>query len=228
MEISNKTLVWLVVATIVVSMFGTILSVQKVKDNQRLTAYATSNATGSGTVTISTVTLLRFAVSSLNFGTGTVNSSNPAIQAGTVPNQCNLTVNHTNAAVIVRSNAVACQGFTATSVGALTIENAGNTFMNVSLNFSQNESAFFGGNNPQLRGLFFTVTSNETNSCVGPAVPTSVGWMHANTSRVTVCSNLSFTPSSNSLLVGLRLVIPPDAEGSKTLYITAIGENTLP
>ena len=70
MEISNKTLALLLVAAIVVSIGGTLISLNNV--NQGITGHVTSNATGTTSVNVGAVTTLRFDISSVDFGAGSV------------------------------------------------------------------------------------------------------------------------------------------------------------
>jgi len=209
MEISNKTLVWLVVATIVVSIFGTIVSVKTLKDNG-LTAYATSNVTGNATVTISTQTILTFVVNTLNFGSGTVNTS----YAG---HNCTLESNGTS---ITTPASAGCIGFNIGAANPLTLENAGNTFMNVTLNFSTNETGFPGGN-VTVRSFKYTFRDNETGSCRGAVTNSSWNTIIPNAANL-ICSNLSWF-GSDSIMVGLQVVIPEDADGTKNVTIRAQG-----
>ncbi len=211
MEISNKTLVWLVVATIVVSIFGTIVSVKTLKDNG-LTAYATSNTTGNATVSISTQTILSFVINTLNFGAGTVNTSHPA-------HNCTL---ENNGTTIVQGMTGSCINFNSgAGYPSLTLENAGNTFMNVSINFTTDASGFPGGN-ATVRSFAYTFRANESGSCIGAT--TQAGWIEVASPATMklICSNLSWF-GADSMLVGLKVVIPEDADGTKNVTIVAQG-----
>jgi len=209
MDISNKTLVWLVVATIAVSAFGTLLTVQNL-GQRGLAGYATSNVTGNASVTIASSTVLRFAVSSLNFGSGSVNTSGGATN-------CTLMSNGTTA--VSKVTAGNCVGFTTTGNPGLILENAGNTFMNVTVNFSAGASTFPGGTGGAFLYIF---GSNETGSCRGPTNATSI-WANVPTTPTLICTNLSWVDTTDSLSLGLRISIPNDADGTKNVLITAMG-----
>ncbi|MGV8087426.1 MAG: hypothetical protein ACP5N1_07375, partial [Candidatus Woesearchaeota archaeon] len=125
MEISNRTLAWLVIAAIVVSVFGTTLSLQKLSRSSLASGYVTSNATGTAAVEVSQSVVLRYTVSSVDFGSGSVNSSLGF-------NNCTLSINGTGSTTIHR---VGCEGFNSTNTGGtFNLENAGTSYLNVTLN----------------------------------------------------------------------------------------------
>jgi hypothetical protein len=216
MEISNKTLVWIVVATIIVSIGGTILTVKNAGD----VGYATSNVTGNASVTVASQTVLRFAVSSLNFGSGSVNTTGGAGQTA----NCTLVANATTA-VITRSTD--CINFNG-AADSLTLENAGNTFLNISVNFSTNSAGFPGGSLfPQYRKLRFTASANETGSCSTPTNSwntSALTWVDVTPTNMTyLCYNLSWNDTIDTIRLGLEIAIPSDADGTKALTIVAQG-----
>jgi hypothetical protein len=222
MEISNKALAWLVVAAIAVSLFGTIISLNKL--NQGANAYASwTNDTGTTSVTISTLSTLRFALGNniLNFGTGQVKTNESYAN-------CTLGINSSTAGAAV-SQSPGCAGFNATMQnGTFIIENVGNTFLNVSINFSANQT-WLEGSSRNNASFYYQVWENETGSCPGP-----VGTFNStlNASWVTVpqpgnttnaCQNLSYLSATNSLRIGINITIPWDASGPKTVQIEAAG-----
>jgi hypothetical protein len=234
MEISNKTLAWLVVAVIFVSLGGTLMSVYRI-GNGGVTGFASSNRSGNATVTVTSSTTLNFAVSALNFGSGTVDGSSP-------PYSCNLTSNGTISSAPL-GNAIVqvggCSGFnnwtnaSGASSNWLQIENIGNTLLNVSLNFSSGAPAFIGGGaqpNAPLPTVLFDVYNNDTNACsdlnvsyipwtnvTGPGQVYNVCWGN---------SGLQ-TGANNSMGIGIKLVIPYDATtgSQRVLAITASGSD---
>jgi len=222
MEFSNKTLAWLVVATIIVSLAGTLISVNRISKGP--SGFVTFNTTGNASVSITTQTQLNFIVSALNFGVGQVNASTSTNY------QCNLSVNKSSTNII---RAGGCVGFNTTMTnGALTLENDGNTFLNVSLNFSANATNFIGGGGaPNPAPLFkFSVSENESGSCPGGMYAaanntyidvTENSWI--NICNGTSAQNLQYADSTDSLSIGIFLGIPSNAAGSKTVTITAMG-----
>ena len=222
MEFSNKTLAWLVVATILISMGGTLISLNKI--NQGVTGYATSNTTGNVSVTVATSTVLQFVSANLNLGTGEVviNESN-----------CTLYIDNTTKSPaqynITRVDVNDCEGFlNTTNDGTLILENAGNTVLNVSLNFSSNAAGFIGGGSSgsaTAPALMFHVFTNETASCNQfNATLSNNSWVNATSGgAMTICNGLSWTNSNDTIGIGIYLSIPVDASGSKAVNIIAQG-----
>jgi len=223
MEISNKTLAWLVVATIIVSLGATIISINKI-NNTGFTGFASNNKTGNASVIIQSQTTLNFAVGALNFGTGTVN--------GTAPFACNLSNNMSNTIQKIGN----CDGFNTTLTGTngwLQIENIGNTKLNVSLNFSATALTFIGGGlaaSAPLPQLFFMAINNESGSCPADVNVTSMTWTNVTStaSFYPICwgnQGLLSLPTTNSMAIGINITIPYDAAGTKVLTIQASGSN---
>ncbi|MGV8140853.1 MAG: hypothetical protein ACP5NW_00255 [Candidatus Woesearchaeota archaeon] len=223
MEISNKTLAWMVVAAIVVSFAGTLFSLNNLNrlgSMNNMAGFATVNASGNAQVQISSQAGLTFSVGALTFGSGSVN--------GTAPYHCNLTINKSTGDVITKAGV--CSEFSDTnSGGPLTLENTGNVPLNVTINFSSDANNFIGGyadvNNPDP--LFrFTVSDNETGSC-GNLNNSFIGWTDVqNTSLATysICDNMGYVAGTDSLSIGIKVQIPANAaQGVKTVYITATG-----
>jgi len=212
MEISNKMLAWLVVAAIAVSIFGTIISLNKLNQTSGLTGFATTNSTGTAQVYISSQTVLRFVVSSVDLGTGQINTS-----AGYY--NCTLSVNDSSLGTVTKS--AGCINFNNAVGSTFTLQNAGTTYLNVTLNFSANATGFIGGSviSPSFQ---FTMSNNGTGtSCLNALANTAwtevvVGTMY------NVCQNLSYY-QNNTLMMGVKIVIPADASGSKSVSIMAQG-----
>jgi hypothetical protein len=211
MEISNKTLAWLVIAAIVVSVFGTTLSLQRLNKTSLANGYATSNVTGTASVDVSQSVVLRYTTNAVNFGSGAINSSGGY-------NQCVLSINATTAI-----GQVGCDGFNATnSGGAFTIENAGTSFLSVTLNFSKNATNFIGGN-ASLTWFKYAISNNETTSCVGTL--NNTGWTEViENASVPICTNMSWSDPSDTLRIGVNISIPNNAvAGSKSVSVVAQG-----
>ena len=220
MEISNKALAWLVVAAIVVSIFGTTISLWNLNNKENLLAgNLLTNDTGLAQVTVSQSVVLRFAINATNFGTGSINSSGGY-------SSCNLAISgQTSPATIVKTG---CNNFNPTTA-ILVLENAGTSFLNVTLNVSGNATNFTGnlpGDAIGLAAFQFNVSNNETGSCVGtlnnqtwstvPGVPTPQN----------ICTNLSWTGTTNSLVIGLNVTITNNAsQGAKSVTFFAQGTN---
>jgi hypothetical protein len=217
MEISNKTLAWLVVATIVVSLAGTLISVNRI--GQGVTGFASYvNATGNATVSISSQTSLSFVVAGLNFGSGSID--------GNAPYYCNLSVNKSAVYNGSTAGTGSCIGFnTMQPSNTLILENTGNTYMNITLNFSADATIFPGGSivTPAFQ---FSVEPNETFACAG-GMNTSVASFVNVVANVPypVCysGGLGYISTNDSLAIGIRISIPSDASGGKNVTIRAVG-----
>jgi hypothetical protein len=215
MELSNKMLAWLVVASIVISLAGTMISLNRLNDN-KLTGFAIqSNDTGTASVSIGSMTLLRFTIDSVSFGSGAINAS---------LGECNMTVN--GSATIVQAPTGGCIGFN-TTVSPLTdafiLENAGTNNLNVTINVSKNATNFIGGTT-KAPSFKYAISNSEPGSCIGGVLGAVSGWNEVvENASVTICNNLSWSPTNNTLRMGIFVSIPADASGSKTVTVTAQG-----
>ena len=196
MEISNKTLAMFLVAAIVVSLGGTILSLQRL-NSISTTGYATANTQGNATINVTSQTSLRFAINSVNFGTGSVNTT------GGYTN-CIMSLNDTAA-----FTKVGCLSFNANNAAgpSFVIENDGNTYVNLTLNASKNATGFIGGTSPAFE---YAIYQNETTSCkLSIYNESNVSTVAANV--VNICQNLSYLDTEDTLRIYVRVTIPYDA-----------------
>ena len=221
MEISNKTLAWLVVAAIVVSIFGTTLSIMNIS-GRGPAGYLTSNDTGQASVTVSQAVVLRFVAgnNTVAFGSGAINTSGGYTL-------CNLMINNSAG---TGGTLVGCNGFT-TSPGALMLENVGTSNLNVTLNFSKNDTDFLPATGGRS-GIYFKYTvGNGTDGkggCKGGTQNATVwgGWTDVGVPNTTVnvCGNLSWITNANRLLIGLNISVNPNITTAlQTVTILAQG-----
>jgi len=214
MEISNKMLAWLVVSAIVVSIFGTVISLNKLNQASSLTGFATSNVTGTASVAISSQTVLRFVVSSIDFGTGQINTSGGYYN-------CTMWINDSTTGTITKTG---CVNFNSTIGSTFTLQNAGTTYLNVTLNFTANATQFIGGSTvpPSLQ---FMASNNGTGASCLNGLAYNNSWTEVQVANVTlynICQNLSYY-TNNTMMLGIKVVIPADAQGTKSLSIIAQG-----
>jgi hypothetical protein len=211
MDISNKMLAWLVIAAIIISFAGTLTSLYKLNSVSN-SGYFTYNDTGTATVDVSQSVILRYAINSIDFGAGSVDS-----QGGY--NNCTLLIN--GSSTITQ---VGCSGFNNNSAfgDSFILENAGTSFLSVTLNFSKNATNFIGGN-ASLTLFKYTISNNESSSCVGALNNTAWTEVIENAS-VPICTNMSWTDITDSLRVGISIAIPNDVtSGIKTVSVLAQG-----
>jgi hypothetical protein len=207
MEMSNKTLAMLLVAAIAVSLFGTIFSLNRL-GTLGTTGYAIS-ANGTATVYVNTSTSIRFAVSSVNWGTGTVNTTGGYVN-------CTMMTGGT-------ANSAGCAGFTQVTQGFV-LENDGNTMDTVQLSSNASAAQFIGGDSSGGGPLFrYTVTNNETGSCTSPAPPSFTD-VNITAPGTPVCpsSGLNYSDTRDSMNINIYVNIPYTApQGQKTAILTA-------
>ena len=228
--ISNRLLAALALALVVITL-TTQYTLLHSYPGIAITGLASTDA-GQVTLTLQTTGSVRFAVSSINFGTGKVNTSNGNTQ-------CILDTNGTN-------SSTQCINFTA-SFGNFTLENDGSTNVSVQLAFSANES-FLGGTT-SLAKYRYTVMLNETNACKngtggnsqaaidapsgnctqitgagGNCTVNPTSWTNVNItgSGTTICGMLMPEEANDSIAIDINFTIPYDApSGLKTSVLTA-------
>ncbi len=231
-DISNKSLATLLIVAIVVSIGGTWLVIDRAPGILQITG-APSTDTGTATVTIESTASVRFAVNTINFGTGKVNTS-----VGNT--ECILDSNGTN-------DSNKCINFTA-QFGNLSLENDGSVNVTVQLASDVAAAAFIGGSGvpPQFK---YAVVQNETMSCRNGtggggnviSLPITsncttingVGgnctifpdfWANVNTTSpgTTICQRLLYNNTDDSIGIEVNITIPFDAPaGTKTATFTA-------
>jgi len=197
-----------------VSLAGTLASFKS--SSNVMTGYVTSNDSGLAQVDVSQSVILRFAINTTNFGSGSINSSGGFTY-------CNLMIN--GSTTIYKYG---CEGFNNTNSGgpdAFIIQNAGTSYLNVTINITGNASTFIGGN-ITVASMKYAVSANETNSC--PGIMYNTGWTEVgppNMSTV-ICSNMSWQNGRNTIRIGMNITIPNDApSGSRSVTLIAQGTN---
>lgn len=214
-DLSNKALAVLLVAAIVVSVSGTLVSLDKYAARSP-TGLVTSNDTSGVTdLTISSNFSITFVNNAIHFGSGSV-------QGGA----CTMGTNNSPP-----TDDPNCLGFNATVHTAnLTIENNGNVPANISLNFSRNATTFIGGTNPSFQYDVQNVPGDA--GCTGAILNTSGGFQEVgdnfenSTAGARVCRFFDFQDANDQIQVGIWLSIPEDApvtDAQTTVAITAIG-----
>jgi len=237
-EISNKTVVALLVATIIVSLGGTFIALGSVSNKLSslglgpITGFAIgSNA--STTVTVQTFSSIKFSQASVAFGSGSVNTTGGF-------NNCTLSTTD--------SNSSGCTDFSEVSNG-FTIENDGNSNLTVQLRSNISAADFIGVDTAKF---LWNVTVNETGSCrnntgQGIIQPNTTGagndcgdgntsntagepnncgniFEPANTSNRVICPRLLFADGSDALNIDINISIPADAPaGQKVAGIFITG-----
>jgi hypothetical protein len=143
-ELSNKTIVILLVVALVISIGGTLLSLNKVN---QITGMITS--AGNVTLTITSLSSVNVTVKTVNFGSGYVDAA------------CNNCTMDTLGSI----DTACCKVFSVTGQTGLVVENSGNTNLSILANFDRAALAFLGGSiaPPKFKMM---VLNNESGSCV--------------------------------------------------------------
>jgi len=212
-EISNKAIVFLLLFTLLITISGTIVSINKLlglEGYPSITGAGTSNATGTASVTISANTAITNNVATINFGSGYVNST---------CTQCRMDSD------VGLSGVNCCIGFTNITSGFL-LENTGN--INVSVNyecaFNCTAATLIGGTKP---GFEIKWTANSAAAQAGEvgsldSTASCEGKFNATYENVTaagkfICGNasgnysLDFNNALDAFVVDINLTIPVDA-----------------
>lgn len=231
-DISNRTVVLLLVVAIVVSLGGTMISLSKIS-SMGITGAATGSAAGTTNVTITSVTTLEFKVQGLDFGSGNVYSN---------CSNCNMTSNGT-------WTGGCCGGSWAATDHPLVIENTGNTNVDLWLNSTKNNSELLGQSStvePEFKWRMSTMsgqeasristlqslgaTGDDTAAACGTQTLYYTGWTTINsTDQFCICGPCSGSygfeadNSRDEIVVDFLVSIPGSETGSKTSTIYATG-----
>ena len=220
MDLSNKAIALILVAAIVASFGGTLLSLNTLAGLaavRGVTGLATDTESGTTTIVITGNVSIAFNVSTVNFGVGYVNSTTGAVD------NCTLTTKG------VKDPALNCVNFTAVSA-PMEIKNDGNTNVSLQLSSDKNATNFLGGTTPKF---VWRVEAGNANADNCPTTYQNISiynnWTNViGGTSVYVCGTASVDPfgwNSGHVHLHLNLSIPDDVpQGAKSATITATGE----
>ena len=234
-RISNRNLMWILVITIAISVFGTVINLNIIKNNM-VQSEITANFVGIVQLKIMGFVAMDVRNSEINFGSGPINFvtdlSTEQINPETF-NECieiNDTYNHS----------YECRG--------LQIDNVGNTFINLTMSSDNDGDSLFLGDNitDEFR---FAVAPGNLSGAPGSSCNINIrddeslfpkdtnyingfmNWTVVNKSLIyTICHNFSFWAPNNRLVIEVNVTIPAD-EGNyspgqeRIAYISFIGED---
>ncbi len=209
-EISNKTIAALLVVAMVLSLSGTFFSLNKLNMLQSgVTGYATAyNDNATATLNLASVTSITFTTNAVDWGSVQIDTAGGYTE-------CNLTTSSYGQAITGCSAGV-------TQPNPLVLENDGSVNVKVNITTNETPSSWIGGTNP---GFYFIGSNNEAGSCdssTGNLVTTETA---LSTAEVTLCSNLTFDNTADTLNLDLKAEVPYNAPtGQKTVKITAYAE----
>lgn len=247
MQISNRTIAMLLIATIIVYLGGTFISLNRLADfgYPSITGMAT-NSTSSGNVSvqISSQVSITWAVSHLNWGSGYVSTG--------CNSNCTMFVNTTDSMGNSADSfdSTCCKEFN-WSNQSLLLRNNGNQNVNLQMNITANATDWFGTNTPaefsfkivnEADRVHDNTDVNDTaDSCLGNSTHANGWWGYNSTSDWTaldswvaapkyICGdaagfNFTSLSTKNEANFDFKIVIPITytTPGIKSTLITMLG-----
>jgi len=203
-EISNKTLAILLIGAIVISLGGTLISLNRLA-RIRIPGITGFGITATLDVEIKDTTEVNWTTPAIDWGDGTV----------VIGKRCEL---NSYDASFDAANCTVTDGFSPDTDG-LVLENTGNK--NVSLNIStgKNAAAFIGGDSPVYQ---WNATELEgATTCAEDADFTVGTWYDSNSTSKKICTNFQCDNDHDRIQFDVKVEIPDDAFGVKSDTITA-------
>ena len=209
-ELSNKMLAFLVIAAMVISVFGTIASLSKLGELSPLVTGASS----TGIVNLTVEQLLSINFTFQNEAGAKVGAGNFSWGTGSVTG---------GASYANLSSRGTTDNWNGSSVtGSMNIENTGNRGVKLVISSANGSAATFaGGTAPIYRWNFSEqeVSSclNTTNSEYNLNLTKLAGSFWENStfnvnSSVTLCGNLTFQGAADEILMGIYIGLPSDSK----------------
>jgi len=192
MDISNRSLAFLLVVAIVVSLGGTMISLNRL-NQLGFTGMASSNTPqGTANLSINSSLVLTFLTNNVDFGVGYTNDSGAGVE------QCIIDTNGTNPSGD-------CVGFNS-NVQPFELRNDGNKDLTVQISSDKNAASFLGGTSPVFQ-YFIEDNTSESGSCTTPS-PTS--WTNVPTTGTDMCGSTGFNyeDTTDQLLIHVKVSIP--------------------
>lgn len=223
-QISNKTLTLLLLTAIVVSIAGTIISINKVNQLIPQAPIITGMGTGMVNVSIAATTSISAIDTQIDF----------ASCAPTATYGCNATSNYTT------DNTFGCGCSGGSAPDNITVKNSGNRHLNVTVAVGTVARSFVSGDlggTGQAEMWFISRNSTDAPGCYNLTVADSnppdfdpargLQWAWKNVSlaatNYAVCNNLTYGTTTNSIYFFVKLFIPansPPTEKNTTLTFT--------
>jgi hypothetical protein len=199
MELSNKSLALLLVAAIVISLGGTLISLNRLSQ-QGLTGLA------AGTVVLNVSENMSCTISSnVSFGTS----------VGAIETTVNLSTNLTN------TNGFNNCATDPTCMGMM-INNTGNINVNVTFNSDKNATTLLAGPGASNDDFQYSVVNgSNTGLLPGCIAGLKTAWGYANETITTICTNLTALSTNNVMTIEYNVTIDGNTPATyKTATIT--------
>ena len=221
-DISNKTLVSLLIVAIAISLIGTWVSVSKL-GNLRITGLQTSNQTteqGTAQIQVLSAAIIALRINTVNFGSGQINGSAPGIQYCHLRSDGNLIVpgNTFNGDDYYKSTY--CDGFTETDPNVnydnetFVLENAGNIkISNVTMTSSKGEAGFKGSSyfdDPYAEYKFKII--DEGSACDQGTTDYESAFHSFSTSPLPVCYNFTYEDANDAFAVQINITLSEESK----------------
>ena len=194
-EVTNKTLLYLLFVFIAITFFGTTINlVQSGNFNVPLvTGFQSFNASARVNFTVAPTVIVRF-----------VNASNNATAVDFGNGSLVYAPNITD----INTSRVSTNPSTFKDPGPLILENVGNVDVNITI-YSVTAAGFIGGTNPTFQ---WNASMNETGSCGNS---TDVNLTGASIQSFTatptsLCTNFTFPDANDSIAIDIYVGIPAD------------------
>ena len=210
-EVSNRTIAALLVVAMVVSLSGTFFSLSKLNMLQGgITGYAAHEQDAIAQLEIQDVTSIVFDVATVNWGSGSVNTSDF--------DTCNLSTRG------ISPTYPGCSVSTFNEdLGPLVLRNNGNQNVSVTLAANETPDSWISGGadlGPNVPAFQFQGAENKTGACAGGSLTDSL--TDLSTGAELLCDQLDFSNVADALNIELFVVVPYDADiGAKSVTITA-------
>ena len=209
MDISNKTLGLLLVAAIVISIGGTVVSLNKL-DGFSTTGYATTNQT-NGTVSLTVAEALSIVLddSTINFGTCTL------------PGGAGITVDSALSSSGANNSACDTSNDWSSAPGdVITVENNGNVVANVTINSNVTGTAFYGGD-----ASSWIAYKGAGTGCASGNLTSSYTNITSAGAELAFCSYLNQSVSNNKVNLTIKSYISPTATTGGVMKLTFTAHN---
>jgi len=216
-DISNRTLAILLIAAMVVSLGGTMLSLNRLSYFQTPSQQITGYGTGTGTANLSIVTETTITVveSLIDFGEGIVNTTAGCNNATLSSTTDDTTWDGVGDACWVNSSSLTQKP---TESDDIVIRNDGNVNVTLEMDSTSNDAATFIGGAAVTPLYQYRSFSNETDACDNANNET---WHDINSSgSMVVCDKLKFDNDKDEVRVAIKVRIPADATGYKEDTLT--------
>jgi len=204
-----RIIVVVLIATMFISVFGSIATLNKFGGFKALTgAWGSGTATyGSTNLTITSQTIINFTTQNITFGSGYVTAGATACIMDSIG-----------------TTSAGCSGFTSSLSANLTLENQGNANVKLNLSNINYTTSFIGGTNPGYAFKWDELESDAT-TCLGNdtdpygLLVTDFGtenvWRNITVSMLNTtaawCRMFNASDTADTLAISFRVLIPSNA-----------------